>query len=102
MYDVKGYTFHYTGDIHEFDMNGWKKKYYKEALNNFMNTDLYINYKEQLNKGWETIMYDNMYLTGNWYLDDEKIVFLVPAYLLGFDEATAKVISIDAKVDEEF
>lgn len=102
MYDVKGYTFYYTGDIHEFDMNGWKKKYYKEALNNFMNTDLYINYKEQLNKGWETIMYDNMYLTGNWYLDDEKIVFLVPAYLLGFDETVAKVISIDAKVDEEF
>lgn len=102
MYDVKGYTFHYTGDISEFDMNGWKEKYYKEALNNFMNTDLYINCKEQLNKDWETIMYDNMYLTGNWYLDDEKIVFLVPAYLLGFDEATAKVISIDVKVDEEF
>lgn len=102
IYDVKGYTFYYTGDIHEFDMNGLKDKYYKEALSNFMKTDLYINYKEQLNKGWESTLYDNMYLTGNWYLNNEKLEFFVPAYLLGFDESTAKVISIDVKVDEDF
>lgn len=102
MHDIKGYTFHYTGDIHDFDMNGWKDKYYKEALNTFMQTNLYINNKEQLKKGWESILYDNMYLTGNWYLSDEKIEFLIPAYLLGFDEKTAKVINIDVKIDEEF
>lgn len=102
MYNVKGYTFHYTGDIHEFDMNGWKDKYYKETLNSFIKTDLYINYKDQLNKEWETILYDNMYLTGNWYLSDEKIEFLIPAYLLGFDESIAKIIDIDVKADEEF
>lgn len=102
IYNVKGYTFHYTGDIHEFDMNGWKDKYYKEALNNFMKTDLYINYKDQLNKDWESIIYDNMYLTGNWYLSDEKLEFLIPAYLLGFDESIAKIIDIDVKIDEEF
>ena len=60
------------------------------------------DYKDQLNKDWKTILYDNMYLTGNWYLSDDKIEFLIPAYLLGFDETTARVISIGVKVDQDF
>ena len=102
IHEKKGYTFKYTGDINEFDMNGWKDRYYNEALNIFMKTNLYIDYKDQLNKDWKTILYDNMYLTGNWYLSDDKIEFLIPAYLLGFDETTARVISIGVKVDQDF
>ena len=99
IYKVKGYTFNYDGNIRESIIDWVKEDMYEDALNNFMKTDLYINYKDQLNKDWESILYDNMYLTGNWYLDDDKIVFLIPAYLLGFDESIEKIIKIDVKVN---
>lgn len=102
IYKVKGYTFHYNGEIHEFDINGQKDKYYKEALDNFMKDDLYINNIEQLDNNWKNILYENMYLTGNWYLGDDEIVFLIPAHQLGFDEATAQIVTIHVKIDEEF
>ncbi len=101
MYGVNGYTFDYAGNIREFS-GGWKEKYYKRALEVFKNSDLYLNNSEQLIKDWEKSLYDSMYLTGNWYLDDKKIVFLIPSYLLGFDEATSKVIDLEVDFDEEF
>ncbi len=101
-YDKKGYTFYYTGQIHEFDMNGWKESYYQKALNEFENSELYKNNKNQLVENWENILYDNMYKTGNWYLKDSKLQFLIPADLLGFDEATSRIVVIDVDVDEEF
>lgn len=100
-YNIKGYTFNYAGKIHEFDMNGIKDKYYKEALHNFMNDELYTNNKEQLKNDWKDILYEEMYLTGNWYLADNKLVFLIPAHKLGYNEQTAQTVTINVKIDED-
>ena len=101
IYDVKGYTFNYVGNVQDFP-NGWKDGYYEKALTEFTKTDLYKEYSNQLNDDWQSKLYDNMYITGNWYLGDDKLVFLIPAHLLGLDETTAKIINIEVKVDEEF
>lgn len=96
---IKGFTFDYDGDINEFNMNGWKEKYYNEFLEKFMKTKLYHNYKDDLSNDWKSVLYDNMYLPGNWYLADGKLKFLIPAYLLGFDESIVKTIKVDIKFD---
>ena len=102
IHDVKGYSFYYTGDIHEFDMNGWKDSYYQKALAYFMKDDCYLKHKDQFNKDWQTILYDHMFLTGNWYLEDGKLTFVIPAYLFGFDKDATNIITIRIDLEEEF
>ena len=101
IYDVKGYSFYYTGDIHEFDMNGWKDAYYKKALTYFVKDDFYLKHKDQFNKDWRTILYDNMFLTGNWYLEEGKLTFVIPAYLFGFAKDTTNIITISIDFEED-
>ena len=36
-----------------------------------------------------------MFDIGNWYITEKKIIFLIPAYLLGLDNAVAQVIEIE-------
>lgn len=101
IYDVKGYTFNYNGDVEEFS-NGWKDEYQQSALDNFMKSDLYLEQSSKLTKDWEKVIYDNMFLTGNWYLSDGKVKFLIPAKLLGLNDVTVPVIELEAEVSEEF
>lgn len=95
IYNVKGYTFNYNGEIINFDTNDYRDEYYKSLLNNFKESDLFINCKDELISNWETIIYNVMFETGNWYYDkDDKITFLIPSYLLGLDGSYENVIEI--------
>ena len=95
IYNVKGYTFNYNGEVINFDTNDYRDEYYKSLLNNFKESDLFINCKDELISNWETIIYDVMFETGNWYYDkDDKITFLIPSYLLGLDGSYENVIEI--------
>lgn len=95
LYNVKGYTFNYNGEIINFDTNDYRDEYYKSLLNNFKESDLFINCKDELISNWETIIYNVMFETGNWYYDkDDKITFLIPSYLLGLDDSYENVIEI--------
>lgn len=102
IHDVKGYTFYYTGEIHEFDKKGWKDSYYKEVLARFIESELYLNHKEQLYENWQTILYNNMFLTGNWYLEENKLTFVIPMHLLVSDVTTLKTVMIHINLEEEF
>lgn len=95
IYNVKGYTFNYNGEVINFDTNDYRDEYYKSLLNSFKESDLFINCKDELISNWETIIYDVMFETGNWYYDkDDKITFLIPSYLLGLDGSYENVIEI--------
>ena len=95
LYNVKGYTFNYNGEIINFDTNDYRDEYYKSLLNNFKESDLFINCKDELISNWETIIYNVMFETGNWYYNkDDKITFLIPSYLLGLDGSYENVIEI--------
>ena len=95
IYNVKGYTFNYNGEIINLDTNDYRDEYYKSLLNNFKESDLFINCKDELISNWETIIYNVMFETGNWYYDkDDKITFLIPSYLLGLDGSYENVIEI--------
>ena len=96
IYNVKGYTFNYNGEVINFDTNDYRDEYYKSLLNSFKESDLFINCKDELISNWETIIYNVMFETGNWYYDkDDKITFLIPSYLLGLDGSYENVIEIN-------
>ena len=98
--DMKGYYFKYTGEVHDFDMGGWKNTFYEGAKNYFMNTDIYKNNKENLKEDWETILIDTIFTTGNWYLGDGKVYFFINSNLLGIEENT--IIELEATTTEDF
>lgn len=100
VYDVVGYTFNYNGDIREFDMGGWKQYYYENAIKEFKKDKLFKD--SSLVSNWKEVLYNNMFLVGNWYLDDEKVVFLIEPELFGFDDVNINTIEIFVDLNEEF
>ena len=94
-YELKGYTFNIgTGEIIPV-YNGFKKEYYESAIKSFTNSEFYKTIEELLAENWKDILYENMFEIGNWYITEKKIIFLIPAYLLGLDNAVAQVIEIE-------
>lgn len=89
-----GYVFNAAnGEIVDFS-GGWKDYYYQEALKDFVKKDVYIDAKEDLFTDWESILKEEMFKTGNWYLDGNDVVFLIDGSVLGFDEATCKLLEL--------
>lgn len=101
VYDIYGYTFNYNGDIREFDMGGWKEYYHENAVKEFKKSEFYLENGSLLKK-WESALYDNMFLTGNWYLDDEKVVFLISTDWFDVDGIDSQIIEVPVELNEEF
>lgn len=75
-----------------------KESYHKKAFIHFMEDDLYLKYKNQSSKNWQTILYDDKFLTSNWYLEERRWAFVISANLFRFDEDTEKIIMISIKL----
>ena len=102
IYKVKGYNFHYTGDLKKFDSNGWKDGYYQKVLKEFMKDELYLNYSQDFDKDWQEKLFEEIFTTGNWYIDNEKISFIISPDCLGIDEDLTKTLIISVDLDEQF
>ena len=95
IYDIKGYSFNYYGGVCNFDTLEYKNEYYEKLLNNFMETDIFINNSEELNPDWKSKLYDFMFEIGNWYfVGEDKINFIIPTYLLGINGSYENIIEI--------
>lgn len=101
VYDSKGSTFYYNGEIKNYDAEGFKESIKLKAINEFRKSELYAKYKNQLDKNYEKVIYDNMFLTGNWYLVDNKMIFLIPANLLGLNSEIASIVKIEIELEED-
>ena len=67
----------------------------ERELNNFMETDIFINNSEELNPDWKSKLYDFMFEIGNWYfVGEDKINFIIPTYLLGINGSYENIIEI--------
>lgn len=93
--DKKGYVFNSaTGTIEEYP-NGWKDKAYTSALGKFKKDDFFKNSEDKMKDNWETILKEYMFLAGNWYLKDDKIIFLVPEDVIMDFPMSSHIIEIE-------
>lgn len=93
--DLKGYVFNSAnGELKEYP-NGWKEEAYTEALESFKKKDDYKNSKDNLIPNWENVLKENIFTTGNWYLKEDKIIFLIPETLIMESPVSSHVIEIE-------
>lgn len=103
--DVKGYNFSIsTGNILTFNdlsdnTDELKSKTYEYAIN-YLKTD---ERSDQFYENWEDIVYENMFLDGNWYFSiiDNGITFQIEEYLIadGSNGSFAATVPFDV-IDE--
>lgn len=101
MYQINSYVFDYNGNIKEIPGN-IKNSSFQKALNKFKEDNLYLENKDKIYSNWENILKENLFKTGNYYLNEGKIIFNIDPNLIGIDDATSKNIAIEVEIDEDF
>lgn len=96
--EMKGYTFKYTGEINTFDAYGIRDRVTKSAIDNFMNSDTYKNNYKKLYTNWDVVLKEKMYETGNWYLADGKVIYIIDSNLIGLDIGQ---IELEGNIEED-
>ena len=72
------------------------------VLKEFMKDELYLNYSQDFDKDWQEKLFEEIFTTGNWYIDNEKISFIISPDCLGIDEDLTKTLIINVDLDERF
>lgn len=92
--DYRGYVFDSTGEIKEFP-NGFKDSTYEKAIEAFKKQDEYKDIEEELMVNWESVLKENMFNPGYWYIKDNKLIFTFPKTLISEFGPSSSMLTIE-------
>ena len=90
--EIKGYYFNSAGEIQEYNTWELSDDYHDAVINEFKKTSTYKDNQDKLARHWDAIIEDHMFETGKWYINDSKVVFLIPPSLIGLDDSLGTIV----------